>query len=98
MVVFNQDHDLILNLSTKDIFFKKHYALIGFRIIFTGWSLYARTQRGRALLGTFDSPGSCRAVVAEMKQHEKAGIAHYVVPEESDGLEEDEVEGGVANV
>jgi hypothetical protein len=99
MRIINQDKDLILNLSTKDIFYKKHYAFHNFKFTFMGWNLYAKTNTGRVLLGTFDSPESCKATIEEMKQHEKAGFPQYTIPEECDEIihitSDLEVSGGV---
>jgi len=96
MKIVNQDHDEYYNLSTKDIFYRPHFGISRFRILFMGWNLYGRTQNGRMLLGTFDSTKSCKITKAEIKQHEKAGLLTYKIPEEADDLEDidlGEVEG-----
>ncbi|MGE5631359.1 MAG: hypothetical protein ACM3TR_09720 [Caulobacteraceae bacterium] len=51
-----------------------------------GWNLYGRTKE--QLLGTFNSRQACKIVIAEIKQHERAGRQIYIIPDESDGLEE----------
>jgi hypothetical protein len=84
MIITNQDRDLSVNLSTKDIKIRPHFVFSHFRIMFFGWNLYGKGN----LLGTFDSLQACRITKAEIKQHEKAGIKKYYVSEESDSLED----------
>ena len=86
MIIINQDQDESYNLSTKDIHYRPHFIFHKFRSMFMGWNLYGRTKE--QLLGTFNSRQACKVVIAEIKQHERAGRQIYIIPEESDGLEE----------
>lgn len=89
MIIINQDRDQIYyNLSTKDIFSRRHFVFTHFRLIFMGWNMYARTPNGKSLLGTFDSERTCRKTIDKMRQLEKADSnLRYAIPEESGGIE-----------
>jgi hypothetical protein len=91
MLIVNQDQDKSYVLSTKDIFYRPHFTIYKFKLIFCGWNLYGRTGEGKELLGTFDSRQACKITKAEIKQHEKAGMLSYIVSEESD-IPEDLIE------
>jgi hypothetical protein len=88
MLVTNQDGDETYFVKSKDIYYRPHFIFHKFRLMFMGWNLYAKTKKGRALLGTFDSRNSCKTTIAEIKQHEKAGRNFYVIPEEADTIED----------
>jgi hypothetical protein len=82
MLIINQDRDLTVIASTKDIRIRPHFVIRHFRLMFVGWNLYAKGH----LLGTFESLENCRITKAEMKQYERAGLS-YTIPEEPDGCE-----------
>jgi hypothetical protein len=88
MLIVNQDRDESFVVTSKDIYIRPHFVFSHFRLMFFGWNLYARTDKGRQLLSTFDTRMACRVTKEEIKQHERAGILTYTIPEEADDIED----------
>jgi hypothetical protein len=88
MLIVNQDQDESFVITSKDIYIRPHFVFTHFRLMFFGWNLYAHTDNGKQPLGTFDSRKACRITKEEIKQHERAGILTYTIPEEADAPED----------
>ena len=86
--VYDQDHEHPYGLSTNDIYCRPHFHFVRwYKPIFCGWNIYGRTIFGTKLLATYDTLRTCRIVMAELRQHMKAGL-NYDMPEEMDELED----------